>query len=242
MVLADAVERGEVSLDTTVAAILPEHEGTPFGSITLEEMCTHTSGLPKLPRSVVTLRRILLFVLFGRDPRRHISAEAVLAAGARQKLHGRGQYRYSNLGGAIAGQLLAVAAGCDYSTLLKERPCRPLGIRSTTVAERGAWEAGWSAQSRRCQPWLPDGTPQPPAFSPPSRTCDSWPSRCSAILPPAQPPCDRSVSRRANPDKQACSGWSTRLDRAGRRQGSGATRRRGGTRPNLSATPRPAGP
>lgn len=157
MVLADAVERGEVSLDTTVAAILPEHEGTPFGSITLEEMCTHTSGLPKLPRSVVTLRRILLFVLFGRDPRRHISAEAVLAAGARQKLHGRGQYRYSNLGGAIAGQLLAVAAGCDYSTLLKERPCRPLGIRSTTVAERGAWEAGWSAQSRRCQPWLPDG-------------------------------------------------------------------------------------
>ncbi len=57
MLLADAIDRREVSLDTTIADLLPGSEGTAFGSISLEELCTHTSGLPRMPRGPFTFLR-----------------------------------------------------------------------------------------------------------------------------------------------------------------------------------------
>ncbi len=109
MLLADAIDRGEVSLDTTIGALLPGDAGTGFGSISLRELCTHTSGLPRLPRGPLTLLRVGRFLLLGTHPYRGTTASGVLRAAARQRLRGRGQFRYSNLGGAVLGQLLALA-------------------------------------------------------------------------------------------------------------------------------------
>ena len=164
MLLADAIGRGELTLQTTAGEILGTRPGLgamtdePLHTITLHELCTHTSGLPRLPRTAGTTGRLVRYALLGLDPYRGQSAERVLQQAAGQTLDGRGSYRYSNLGGAVAGQLVAIAAGSEYPELLRERILEPLQMTSTMVAAKGdtaAWGRTKSGLSR--QPWVLDG-------------------------------------------------------------------------------------
>jgi CubicO group peptidase (beta-lactamase class C family) len=158
MLLADAVNRGEVSLDTTIGALVQSGVGTGFGSVSLRELCTHTSGLPRLPRGLRTILRAERFHVLGTDPYRGTTASGVLRAAARQRLWGRGQFRYSNLGGAVLGQLLALGAGVDYGPLMTERLFAPLGMAASTVASPQLMAApGWSSTGRRRPPWTMGG-------------------------------------------------------------------------------------
>lgn len=158
MALGDAVERGEISLRTTVEALLPDSAGTRFGSITLKELCTHTSGLPRLPRNLLTLLRAERFLLLGSDPYRGTTASGILADAARQRLWHRGRRRYSNLGSAVLGQLLALAAGTDYGSLLRERIFVPLQMAASAVASpQQTAPPGWSSSGRRRSPWVMGG-------------------------------------------------------------------------------------
>lgn len=162
MLLADAIARGELTLDTTAGEILdarsPLAAGDELRSVTLRELCTHASGLPRLPLTPGTVGRLARLILFGLDPYRGQSPQRVLALAGRQRLRGRGSYRYSNLGGALAGQLLGIAAGGEYQALLRERVLAPLRMTSSAIAVRGA-TAGWgrSVSGRRRQPWVFDG-------------------------------------------------------------------------------------
>ncbi len=158
MLLAEAIGRGELGLDTCVAAIVPERRATAFGSVTMRELCTHTSGLPRLPHTISAALRGARFALLGRDPYRGISADDVLRVAARQALGTRGRYAYSNLGGAVAGQLLATAARSGYADLLRTRIFQPLGMESSAVSSRDRTAtAGHSAAGRRPEPWIMDG-------------------------------------------------------------------------------------
>ncbi len=158
MLLADAIDRGEVSLDTTIGTLLPDSTKAAFASISLKELCTHTSGLPRLPQGPLTLLRVARFVLLGTDPYGPTTARGVLATAARQRLSGRGAFRYSNLGGAVAGQLLARRAGGDYGPLMTERIFAPLGMGASVVADPQQPAApGWSPTGRRRQPWTMGG-------------------------------------------------------------------------------------
>jgi CubicO group peptidase (beta-lactamase class C family) len=153
MLLANAVERHEVSLDTTIGALHPISAGTSFGSISLRELCTHTSGLPRLPRGLLTFLRAERFHLLGTDPYRGTTSSGVLRAAARQRLRGRGQFRYSNLGGAVLGQLLALDAGVDYGPLMTERIFAPLRMTVSTVATpQQTAPPGWSSMGRSRPP------------------------------------------------------------------------------------------
>jgi CubicO group peptidase (beta-lactamase class C family) len=164
MLLAEAIGRGELTLETTAGEILaarPElHEQTegPLHTITLRELCTHTSGLPRLPRTAGTAGRTVRYAVLGMDPYRGQSAEHVIHQASGQTLQHRGSYRYSNLGGAVIGQLLAIAAGSEYSVLLHERIFGPLQMTSSTVAVKGGSAArGRTKSGRGRQPWVMDG-------------------------------------------------------------------------------------
>jgi CubicO group peptidase (beta-lactamase class C family) len=164
MLLADALERGEVALDTTAGELLAADpdvaartEG-PLHSLTMLELATHTSGLPRLPRGAGTAGRLLRLALLGMDPYRGRSPERVLELAAAQGLRNRGEYRYSNLGAAVAGQLLAIAADRSYPALLRERIFAPLRMHSSTVAVKGdAAVPGRSSSGLRRQAWILDG-------------------------------------------------------------------------------------
>ena len=157
MLLADSVERGELSLDSDVGAVVSDLAGTRFGSVTAKELCTHTAGLPRIPRSPAALARAWWSVVLGRDPYRGTTTPQLLRLAARQRLGHRGRHRYSNLGAAVLGQLMAIKAGTDYRSLLAERILRPIGMTASTVAsEKEMAPRGWSSAGRRQRPWVMD--------------------------------------------------------------------------------------
>jgi CubicO group peptidase (beta-lactamase class C family) len=157
MLLADAVDRGELSLDTTVDAIFP-CVGTAFGSVTARELCTHTSGLPRVAGGPRMRVRALAGVLLGLDPYRGRDGPEIVLQAARESLRNRGRYQYSNLGAAVLGQCLATVAGTDYRAHLRARILLPTGMSASAVGARGdTAPRGWSSFGRRQQPWIMDG-------------------------------------------------------------------------------------
>lgn len=128
--LALAVGHGEVELTTTVADVLgTEADGSAIADVTLAELATHTSGLPRLAPSTVGSGLVASFLR--KDPYRGRDAQQVVADALSVTPTDRGEQAYSNLGVALQGQLLARAAGTDFATLLTERVLAPLGMASS---------------------------------------------------------------------------------------------------------------
>lgn len=158
LLLADAIDRGEVTLGTQVSDVVPEYDQTQLGQVTQEELCTHTSGLPRLALTWTTIARLLLYGLFGLDPYRGTTVDRLLKSATHQKLRRRGQFKYSNLGGAVLGQILARARGRDFAALLNDRLLDPLAMSQSGVSTRhngAAWE--WSFFGVPRMPWTMGG-------------------------------------------------------------------------------------
>ena len=122
LLLADMAVRGEVNLNDPVSKYLPPsvHVPTRNGKqITLLDLATHHSGLPRMPTnysldySVEQMYDFLTHYTLTRDP------------GAK--------YEYSNFGAGLLGQVLAWRAGTDYETLLRTRVTGPLGMSNTAM-------------------------------------------------------------------------------------------------------------
>lgn len=130
--LAVAVERGELVTETTVAEVLgADAEGSAIADVTLAELATHSSGLPRLASAAAGGGGSILAGLLRKDPYRGRDGRQVIADALDETPSGRGQHAYSNLAVALEGQLLATVAGTDYATLLTERILEPLGMTST---------------------------------------------------------------------------------------------------------------
>ena len=128
--LADMVARGDVKLDDPVAKYLPKSVRVPSRGgkqITLLDLATQTSGLPRLPSNLnpkdqnnpyadYTVDQLYAF-LSGYELTRDIGA----------------QYEYSNLGVGLLGHALALRAAKGYEDLLTERILRPLGMNDTRI-------------------------------------------------------------------------------------------------------------
>ena len=124
LVLARSVVRGDVALDTPVRSLLAE---APDG-ITLGQLATHTSGLPRIPGEMwaKVVRR-------DRDPYADVDHAALIASLARTRRRGVGRVRYSNLGFGLLGHALATAAATSYDELVRAEVCSPLGLDDTVA-------------------------------------------------------------------------------------------------------------
>lgn len=124
MLLAEMVLRGEVSLDDPVARHLPADWTVPGGTreITLLDLATHTSGLPRMPAGFSPANSEDPYADADDASLRNAVATSTLATppGA--------TYAYSNLGAALLGRALAHRAGMPYERLLRERIIAPLGM------------------------------------------------------------------------------------------------------------------
>lgn len=130
LVLADMVGKGEVKLDDPIGAYLPagvkppEKDGKP---ITLVELATHTSGLPRLPSNMAPKDPANPYADYSYD-------QLWTFLGGYQMTRDPGaQWEYSNLGFGLLGDLLARRAGTGYESLVKRRVLSPLGMTSTTI-------------------------------------------------------------------------------------------------------------
>ncbi len=130
LLLADMVRRGEVALDDPAATYLPPGATLPAPdgrAITLLDLATHTSGLPRLPANLKP--RDLA------DPYAGYSDAKLYAGlpGTRLNSSPGAAYAYSNLGAGLLGQLLARRAGLPYADLLAARITGPLGLTDTAI-------------------------------------------------------------------------------------------------------------
>ncbi|GAB3245084.1 serine hydrolase domain-containing protein [Nocardioides dilutus] len=140
LVLARHVVRGDLALDQPVADLLPSGWRWPTGPpITLGELATHSSGLPRIPPGMwgKVLRR-------DPDPYADVGAPALAAALPRCRLRGRGRQRYSNLGMGLLGHALAHHRGTSYGALVAAEVTAPLGLHDTVV-ERSESQVARSA-------------------------------------------------------------------------------------------------
>jgi CubicO group peptidase (beta-lactamase class C family) len=128
--LAQMIVAGEVALDDPVAKFLPDSiVDTAQGDrpITLIDLATHTSGLPRLPGNLEVhdpanpyasyLEANLLRFLDGITLQRDTSA----------------RYGYSNLGAGLLGYVLAQRAGGSYGEVLTTRLLTPASLQDTRI-------------------------------------------------------------------------------------------------------------
>ena len=112
LLLADMVKRSELALDNLVSKYLPSDVKMPERNgrvITLEDLSRHRSGLPRLPSNLdaeadpknpyanYSVKKLYNF-LSGYELPRDIGA----------------QFEYSNLGGGLLGNVLALRAGVYF--------------------------------------------------------------------------------------------------------------------------------
>ena len=154
VLLAEMVAKKEVALADPLSKYLPAGVKAPSRDgveITLLDLATHFSGLPRLPDNQGT-----------EDPADPYAAYTVeklyafLSSHQLRRVPGA-QYEYSNLGVGLLGHLLARAAGRTYLDLMRERILGPLGMTMTGGAVGGdaaAWMVnGHTATGDRVPLW-----------------------------------------------------------------------------------------
>jgi CubicO group peptidase (beta-lactamase class C family) len=128
--LSEMAQRGEVKLSEPVADLLPPRVSVPSRGrrhITLMNLATHTSGLPRDPTNLPS-----------RDPSRPYAGYTVarlyaFLAGFRLSRAPGARIEYSNLGEGLLGHALALRAGTSYEKLVRERILDPLRMTNTGI-------------------------------------------------------------------------------------------------------------
>lgn len=143
ILLADMVERGEVSLSDPVSRYLPEGVRVPSRNgreITLLDLATHHSSLPRMPGNLTAS---------AANPYPRYTFEEMYAFLATHELRRDigSQFEYSNMGVALLGEALARRAGRTWDELVRERVLQPLGMNMTSTVVAGEM-AEWNTQGR----------------------------------------------------------------------------------------------
>ena len=131
ILLAQAVLNGEVKLDDPISMYLPEGVTAPEyegRSITLLDLATHTSGLPRWPSNYGPMDPSNPFADYTLDQMYDF------LSGYRLTRAPGSTCEYSNYGFGLLGNLLVRRAGqADYEALLSERITHPLGMVNTHI-------------------------------------------------------------------------------------------------------------
>jgi len=130
LLLADMVSRKEVALDDPAAKYLPEHVKMPERSgksITLLDLSTHSSGLPRLPGNLKLEDSANPYAGYSVDDLYQFLSSCTLPRDPGS------EFEYSNLGGGLLGHLLAYRAGTDYESLIRSRITQPLSMPDTGI-------------------------------------------------------------------------------------------------------------
>jgi D-alanyl-D-alanine-carboxypeptidase/D-alanyl-D-alanine-endopeptidase len=154
LLLADMVQRGEVKLDDPISKYVPNTAKIPQRDgqqITLVDLATHTSGLPRMPANFRPKDPANPYIDYTDEQLYAFlsSYELIRDVGVK--------FEYSNLGFGLLGQGLAHRAGSTYETLVETRICAPLGMKSTwitlTPEMEGRFAAGHSADLVTVSRW-----------------------------------------------------------------------------------------
>ncbi|HEX7987835.1 MAG TPA: serine hydrolase [Duganella sp.] len=132
LLLAQAVERGDFALDDTLGKLLPPLLPAPqalklspeVATITLRQLVTHTSCLPRMPANFPDLNAANPYPGYSR-------AMMLAELSALKPQRAPCAVEYSNFGFAVLGELLSLRYGQPWEKLAVERIIKPLGMSNT---------------------------------------------------------------------------------------------------------------
>ena len=130
VLFADAVTREVGRLDQPAQEWLPRNVKMPrYGerAITLRDLATHVSGLPRLPDNLQLTNAQNPYAAYTVTDLYDFLSGHQLRRAAGETVE------YSNLGVGLLGHLVAHQQHTSYEALLRERIAEPLGMESTTI-------------------------------------------------------------------------------------------------------------
>ncbi|WP_372370008.1 serine hydrolase [Candidatus Uabimicrobium sp. HlEnr_7] len=125
MLLSKMILDKKLSLANTVGDFIKfENE---IAKITLEQLVTHTSGLPRMPTNIVVKNQ--------ESPYADYTYKEMLSFLRKHKLSRKPgiKYEYSNLGMSLLGKILETVAKKSYEELLVQEICKPLQMNNTKI-------------------------------------------------------------------------------------------------------------
>lgn len=129
-VLAEMVAEGKVNYNDPISKYLPKGvcNWSEEKAITLEELSTHSSGLPRLPDN-------LNAKLLSDNPYQNYSTEDMYAflKTYPSKTKQERKNEYSNLGVGLLGLILSKVDGKSYETMVTDRIFNPLGMNNSSI-------------------------------------------------------------------------------------------------------------
>lgn len=155
LLLADAVRDGKLALDDTLAERLPVTFASPaVGAITLQQLATHTSCLPRLPDNLGD-------AIDESDPYASYDDARLFAYLAAATLDKTAPCPadYSNLGIGTLGVVLEHSLGKPWHTLVADTITGPLGMHDTLQqldpARTARFATPWHGDAKQA-PWTFD--------------------------------------------------------------------------------------
>lgn len=154
ILLAESVRRGEVKLDDPISKYLPKNVKTPTlngKEITLVDLATHTSALPRLPDNLAPKN--------GLNPYADYTAQNAYDFLSKYKLTreiGK-QYEYSNFAIGLLGHILSLRTKMSLEQLLLTRILKPLKMTDTSfivpTAKKSRFAQGLDEENNPTPSW-----------------------------------------------------------------------------------------
>lgn len=136
------VQEGVLRLSDKLGDLLPSDVelSEPAKKITVGQLLTHSSGLPRQPNDLQMLVSLINYTFTGENIYRHIDADKVfeLLRDFDPDPDEVGAYRYSNIGSGILGRVVELKTQKSLAVLLKERILDPIGARDTSYGVMSA--------------------------------------------------------------------------------------------------------
>lgn len=141
------VNEGRLHWNDTLQTLLPP--GTVLSDdarkITLLQLVTHTSGLPRQPMNMLSLEHLLAYLNNGENFYHELDADGVLSYLSNFNAPLEREPGYSNLGFAILGYILKYQTGESIETLASRMIFRPLAMENTSFLPQTLREYPWRA-------------------------------------------------------------------------------------------------
>lgn len=141
------VNEGRFHWHDTLQTLLPP--GTELSEdarkITLLQLVTHTSGLPRQPMNMLSLEHLLAYLNDGENFYHELDADGVLSYLQHFQAPAEPAPSYSNLGYAILGYLLQYQTGESIETLASRMIFRPLAMGNTSFLPQTLRDYPWRA-------------------------------------------------------------------------------------------------
>ncbi|PWC15236.1 serine hydrolase domain-containing protein [Brenneria corticis] len=128
------VKRGVLKWDDTLEQLMPRNIrlSERAKKITLLQLATHTSGLPRQVMDVRMLRSFAEYLFTGNNFYATLDDDSVLNYLARFNAPANPVPIYSNLGYAILNYILRLKTGAPIDQLVNNHIIRPLGLKNTS--------------------------------------------------------------------------------------------------------------